>query len=226
LTRETFSFHNPENDARFDESNVMAVDTTFFDVFTFPLVKGNPKTVLKNPDGILISASMAKKYFGDQEPIGKHLAVNDEERLIEVVGVFQDVPAESYFHFDFLVSYIREKGFEDPESQFYTWRDFGHYNYIRLQPGTNANQLEFKLGNWIRKYIDIPEDVYRSSVLPGLASLSRWSVHITSLSYSDLNDLIGLAIDALKDRKPTVNIAIRNVMNNPVRKIVGPSAIL
>ncbi len=162
LTKETFSFRNPENDVRFDENNVMAVDSTFFDVFSFPLLRGDPKTVLKNPDGVIISASMAKKYFGDADPIGKVLVVNDDPATIEVVGIFKDVPLESHFHFDFLVSYDREKSFEDPESQYYTWNDFGHYNYIRLQPGTDAKALESKLGNWIRKYIDIPDDLYQS----------------------------------------------------------------
>ncbi len=162
LTKETFSFYNPEKKIRFDEREGMAVDSTFFEVFSFPMVKGNPKTVLKNPGGILLSASMAKKYFGVDDPIGKHLSVNSEKSLIEVVGVFADVPQESHLHFDFLVSYVREKGFEDPESQFYTWSDFGHYNYIRLQPGADAKQLEVKLGNWVRKYINIPDEVFES----------------------------------------------------------------
>ncbi|HEX6225567.1 MAG TPA: ABC transporter permease [Chryseolinea sp.] len=162
LTRRSFSFRNPENDTRFEESNVMAVDSTFFDVFTFPLVKGDPKTVLKNPDGILISRSMSKKYFGDEEPLGKHLAVNDEEDLIEVVGVFEDVPSASHFHFDFLVSYEREKGSEDPENEFYTWKDFGHYNYLLLEDGADATALEAKLNGWVRKYIDVPDEVFQS----------------------------------------------------------------
>ena len=161
LTKRVFSFRNPEKDIRFDERNVLAVDTTFFQVFNFPLIKGDPKNVLKNPDGILISASIAKKYFGEEEALGKHFVVNDEESLVEVVGVFQDVPSTSHFHFDFLVSYVREKGSE-PERQFYTWDDFGHYNYIRLAPGTDAQQLESKLVNWVRKYIDIPDDEYQS----------------------------------------------------------------
>jgi putative ABC transport system permease protein len=162
LTKRTFSFRNPDNDIRFDENNVMAVDSTFFDVFSFPLLKGDPNTVLKDPDGIIISASMAKKYFGDADPIGKHLAPNDEPAFVEVVGVFEDVPLESHFHFDFLVSYVREKSFEDPESQYYTWNDFGHYNYVRLQPGTDAKALESKLVDWVLKYIDIPDDIYKS----------------------------------------------------------------
>ncbi len=162
LTRETFSISNPAKDVRYDETNVMAVDTTFFDVFTFPLIKGDPKTALKKPGGLLLSASMAKKYFGDEDPMGKHLAVNDDKQLVEVVAVFQDVPVSSHFHFDFLVSYVREKMFEDPASEFYTWKDFGHYNYIRLKPGTDPKQLEAKFISWIRQYIDVSDEAYRS----------------------------------------------------------------
>jgi putative ABC transport system permease protein len=163
LTTRIFSFRNPETDVRYEESNVMAVDSTFFDVFTFPLVEGDPKKVLKDPGGLLLSESMAKKYFGDDDPIGKQLLVNNEKKPVEVVGVFKDVPQASHFHFDFLVSYVREKSFEDPKSQFYTWNDFGHYNYIRLKPGSDARALEAKLMNWIRKYIDVPDE--RFSIL-------------------------------------------------------------
>lgn len=158
LTRRTFSFRNPENGVRFEERNVMAVDSTFFDVFTFPLVEGDPKKVLKDPGGLLLSESMAKKYFGDQDPMGRQLLVNNEKDPIEVVGVFKDVPQASHFHFDFLVSYVREK---DPESQFYTWSDFGHYNYVRLKPGSDARALQAKLTDWMRKYVNIPDDRFR-----------------------------------------------------------------
>ncbi|HWA34279.1 MAG TPA: ABC transporter permease, partial [Cyclobacteriaceae bacterium] len=160
LTRETYSFSNPEKDIRFDERNILAVDTTFFDVFTFPMVYGVGKEVLKNPGGLLISESMAKKYFGDENPVGKQLSVNDEKYLVEVAGVFKDVPEASHFHFDFLVSYVREKSLDDPESEYYTWKDFGHYNYVRLKPGANAKELEAKLPGWIRQYVNISDESF------------------------------------------------------------------
>jgi putative ABC transport system permease protein len=153
LIRQTFSIRNLEKDIRYDERNVLAVDTTFFQVFSFPLLKGNPKTVLKNPGGILISESMAKKYFGDQDPIGKSLAVNGDQQLVEIIGVFKDVPKNSHFHFDILVSYLRMK-LGNPNDDFYTWKDFGHYNYIKLKPGTDVKQLEAKLLAWTQKYIN------------------------------------------------------------------------
>jgi putative ABC transport system permease protein len=163
LTQETHSFRIPGSDTRYDETNILAVDTTFFDVFTFPLLKGNPKEALRQVNGVLLSESMAYKYFGDVDPIGKHLAVDASDYLVEVVGVFKDVPNHSHVHFDFLVSYLREKSF-DPKDPFYSWEDFGHYNYIRLHDGADAHALEAKLLPWLRKYINVSDQEYQAIV--------------------------------------------------------------
>jgi putative ABC transport system permease protein len=132
------------------------VDTTFFDVFKFPVVQGDGKRALKNVNGILISESTAKKYFGEESPIGKQLIIYPDSALLEVMAVFRDVPEQSHFHFDFLVSYVREKSF-DPEDEYYSWADFGHFNYIRLKPGADAKAFEKKLLPWVRKYIHISD---------------------------------------------------------------------
>jgi putative ABC transport system permease protein len=162
LTREIFSVRNLEKDLKFDEANMLAVDSTFFDVFGFTAVRGDAQKALKSTNGILISESTAKKYFGDADPIGKQLAVNSDTTLLDVMAVFKDVPAQSHFHFDFLVSYVREKSF-DGEDEYYTWADFGHYNYIRLKPGTDAKALEGKLMGWARKYINVSDEFFRTA---------------------------------------------------------------
>jgi putative ABC transport system permease protein len=162
LTRQTFSIRNEEKDIQYDEKGVLAVDSTFFKVFSFPLVKGDAKQVLKKIGGILLSEKAAYKYFGDEDPIGKFLSVNNDQVLIEVVGVFKDVPELSHFHFDFLVSYVREKALEDPEDKFYTWSDFGHYNYVKLKPGADARQLESRLTEWLKKYVNWSANDFRS----------------------------------------------------------------
>jgi putative ABC transport system permease protein len=151
LTRETHSFRNLAKDERFDEKDILAVDTSFFNVFPFPIVRGDAEKALKNLRGVMISESAAKRYFGNEDPIGKQLAVDSDTLLVEVTAVFKDVPVNSHFHFDFLVSYLREK-YMDPGNSFYQWNDFGHFNYIRLAPGTDAKQLEARLVEWAKQY--------------------------------------------------------------------------
>jgi putative ABC transport system permease protein len=163
LTRAIYSMSNPENDIRFDEKNLLAVDTTFFDVFGFPVLRGDAKRALKTVNGLLISESIAKKYFNDADPIGKHLIVYPDSALLEVMAVFKDVPQQSHFHFDMLISYVREKSF-DPYDEYYTWADFGHFNYIRLKPGTDPKAFEDKLMPWMRKYIDVSDEYYRNAL--------------------------------------------------------------
>lgn len=163
LTREIFSVRNPEKGTMYDEAGILAVDSTFFDVFGFPVVRGNAAKALRTRNGILISESIAKKYFPNEDPIGKHLSVNAEPEFLEVMAVFKDVPVQSHFHFDMLVSYVREKSF-DPEDPYYTWADFGHFNYVRLKPGADPKALEARLLPWIRKYFEISDDDYRKAL--------------------------------------------------------------
>lgn len=152
LTRETHSFRNLESDQRFDENSIFAVDTSFFSVFPFPIVRGEAKKALTNLRGIMISESAAKRYFGEEDPVGKQLAVDSDTALIEVTAVFKDVPVNSHFHFDFLVTYLREK-YLDPDASFYSWGDFGHFNYIKLTPGADPKALEAKIMPWTKKYL-------------------------------------------------------------------------
>ncbi len=157
LTRRTFSVRNLEKDLRFDERSALMVDSTFFDVFQLPVVRGDGKKALKSVNGILLSESAAKKYFGDEDPIGRHLAVNADTVLVEVMAVFKDIPEGSHFHFDMLGSYVREKS-RDPDNPYYTWADFGHFNYVRLKSGADPKALEAKLMPWARKYLTVTDE--------------------------------------------------------------------
>lgn len=161
LTRRVFSIMNPQNKVRFDEKNILAVDSTFFDVFSFNLVRGNPKTVLRNVGGILISEEMANKYFSGEDPVGRQLSVNNNEFLAEVEGVFEKVPENAHFRFDFLVSYVTLKAVSDKNSEYYTWKDFGHFNYIRLNPRAAPKLLESKLMEWAAPFIGLNDEDLR-----------------------------------------------------------------
>ncbi|HEY4208097.1 MAG TPA: ABC transporter permease [Puia sp.] len=102
----TISYNNTVSvdDRTFNEARFLYADSSFFTVFSFPLVKGNPSTVLSLPGQLVITESMAKKYFGQTDPIGKTLRVNDS-RDYTITGVAKDAPANSQILFNFVASF-------------------------------------------------------------------------------------------------------------------------
>src|SRR3982751_187951 len=85
------------------DTKVLYADSTFFDIFTFPMIAGNPKDALVNPYSIVLTQSAAKKYFVNEDPIGKIMAFSDSITLT-VTGVMKDIPANSHLQFDVLLS--------------------------------------------------------------------------------------------------------------------------
>ena len=98
-------------DKAFKESRLFLADPSIFDVFTFPLILGDPSNALGDMNSIVLTASMARKYFGEENPLGKVLQLQDREQTdMMVTGVVADVPEHSHFHFDFLVRFDRMTG--------------------------------------------------------------------------------------------------------------------
>lgn len=164
LTRQSFSVRNLEKDIRYNEKDILSVDSTFFDVFPLKVINGNRDKLLRTPGKMILSQSAAKKYFGNDDPIGKFLAINDDENLIQVEGVYEDFPVQSHFHATDLVSYVHMKTHEDPRSAYYTWADFGHFNYIKLRPDASPEKLESQLLAWAANYINASDEVIRRVV--------------------------------------------------------------
>ncbi len=136
------------NDNRFDEQSVFLADTSFFNVFSFRLLKGDKKEALKDPMSIIITERIAEKYFGFEDPVGKVLVFDDTFSL-EVAGVMENIPEQSHFHFDFLYSYLLAKQRET--GNWFDW-DWGHYNYIRLAENADHRDIEAKIPNLLRKH--------------------------------------------------------------------------
>ncbi len=131
----------------FFESRYLYVDSSFFNVFTFPLVRGNPKTALSKPYTMVLTESTAKKYFGDEDPIGKILHEADGNDFM-VTGVAQDVPENSHFHFDVLAS-IKSL----PRSEEENWLSDYLYTYIVLKEGYSSATFETKLPAFIKRHM-------------------------------------------------------------------------
>jgi putative ABC transport system permease protein len=138
---------------RIMETRIAWVDSNFFKLFNFPVVHGNADESLKGPNKVVISESMARKYFNGENPIGKVFKVADGTFDLQVSAVMKDMPSNSHFHFDFLVSGETLKQVV-PESLFTNVGWDSQFVYIRLAPGVNAARLEATFPDFINKNLD------------------------------------------------------------------------
>ena len=135
-------------DKTFKEGSVAFVDSNFFNVFTLPLIAGDKRTALLEPNTLVITKAMAKKYFGNEDAIGKILFIKSWNSNYKITGVIDKVPDNSHFHFDLFASM---SGFEDAKSN--SWMSSNFYTYLVLREGFNYKQLQAKLPNVVAKYI-------------------------------------------------------------------------
>lgn len=132
-------------DKEFNEDNFNYVDSTLFDVFSYKVLKGEVKTALTEPNKIVLTSTIAAKYFGDLDPIGKTLVTKD--RTYEVTGVIEDIPFNSHFRFDAVASrnnLPRELG---------SWGNFGVFTYLLFPENTDVKAFENKIQGMYDKYM-------------------------------------------------------------------------
>ena len=135
-------------DKTFNERNIALTDPNFFEVFTIPLLQGDTKTVLNQPNTIVITKEIAQKYFGTESPIGKVLTFKNFNQQYTVTGLIDKIPAASHFHFDMFASL---KGVLDAESN--SWLTSNYNTYLVLKPGYDYRKLESKLPTAVEKYM-------------------------------------------------------------------------
>ena len=135
----------------FIEDRVMYSDPRFFDLFTVPLVTGDPVTALKDPYTVVISQSAAKRFFGDTDPVGKAVQIrnwwSDNDDHI-VTGVARDMPHNAHFHFDFLISYSSSRVSESEN-----WGYWQVFNYVLFREGADPDAFEAKLPDLIERQV-------------------------------------------------------------------------
>ena len=127
------------------EDNITFADSTLFDVFTLPLVAGNPNQALAEPNTVVISESAARRHFGNQNPMGQSM-VFDNNRTFKVSGVMQDMPKNAHFHSDFFLSMLND------DYQWGQWLSTNHHTYIVLKPGTDPIVFSKNMDAVITKY--------------------------------------------------------------------------
>jgi putative ABC transport system permease protein len=134
---------------KFNEDGVLFADSTFFDVFDFKLLQGDPKTALVRPRSMILTEEFAKKYFGRQDPMGQKVIVEADTILYTVTGVVQNIPDNSHIKFDILASLTSYPGQANSQQ----WVSHNFYTYIVVKTGTDKVALQNKFQGMVTKYV-------------------------------------------------------------------------
>jgi len=172
---------------KFIESHVLAVDSTFFEIFTFPMVEGDPKTALDNPYSIVITRQMAEKYFGNLSAVGKTIRISNSFNFT-VTGVVQDIPENSSIKFDFLIPFwfMQEIGYD-----LNSYEGTNFMSFVLLNKNTDYKELSAKLPGYLNS-------LFTSELNPHqfLTPLHRLHLYGEELNYIGvyLNTIVAILI--------------------------------
>ncbi len=166
----------------FKHRRFLYADSSFLTLMGYPMAKGDPATALAEPLTAVISEHYARLYFGDQDPIGKTLLMEDDDfnrEQVRVTGIFKDLPPNTHLKFDVLFSYKTLYGRNERAPARYgeSWGRKDMYTFVKLQPGADIAALEAKFPGIVDKYSPNLRDQNRKDVL-ALQPLK--DIHLTS----------------------------------------------
>jgi len=178
----------------FKEQGMIYADNSFFDVFSISLIHGDQNEVLIRPGTVTISEKAASKYFGSEDPIGKIIRVGDQSNF-EVTGVFEEIPVNTHFHFDFILS--MESLDEAKEN---VWLGNNFNTYFMLRSNSSPEQLEEKFNALLEKYLGPDIEAAMGMTLEDLSKKGGKAAFylqpVTDIHlYSDLDSELGANSD-------------------------------
>ena len=181
------------DDKQFVEDDILAVDPSFFGLFDFKLLRGTAKA-LSEPYSVVITQGMARKYFGERDPIGKSLRIFlfDPDGIgaeYKITGIIEDCPANSHFNYNFLVSFKTLERYNPDAAS--SWYNNGYYTYMPVKPDANMALLESKMSTFLEKYIGKEMKQYKVA----------WTYFLQPLATIHLNSNIRYEI------KPTSSVS-------------------
>src|SRR5258706_1404378 len=170
-------------DKQFIEDDIVLTDPSFFRMFGFALKAGDPRTALNDPYAIILSESMAKKYFGHDDPVGQLITLfrYDPDGLgkeYKITGVIEDCPSNSQFHYNFLVSFKTLEVYDPEVLQEYGWYNNSFYTYLLLKSGQSPPQLQSKFPRFLAKYMGVHNKEWKVGYAYFLQPLT--SIHLQS----------------------------------------------
>ena len=221
--------HVKHGDRKYNEKNLAYVDPGFFKVFSFKLKRGDPETALNRPFSIVITEETARKYFDDEDPMGKILRI-DTEHDYTVTGILEEMPLNSHFRYDLLATLADgEKAFGE---LIYSWGWRNFITYLRFGDNVSTSDFETKCTTLIDRHRKSqPGDKKINYSLQPLTDIHLYSAHMEndiapqgSITYVLILSAIGVLILLIACSNYinllTANASVR--MNEVgIRKVVG-----
>ena len=172
------------------ENSLLYADSTFFDVFSFELLEGDPATCLKEPHSVLLTKETASRYFPDGDAMGKAIYMNSDDNIFTVTGIVQEAPAESHFYYDFILSYCTRESSRNP-----SFFNNNMFTYFVLDE--NADPL-------------VTEQKINESLVEHIRPMLQQFMGITIEEFEAQGDRYGLKLQHLYDIHLNPTIAMPN----------------
>ncbi|HNP18642.1 MAG TPA: ABC transporter permease [Fulvivirga sp.] len=210
-----------------DETRMAYTEQGYFTLFDFKLLTGNRQHLLDQPNKVVISERLAKRYFGDSDPLNKVLILNKTTDLV-VSGVMENVPDNTDFPFEILISYATIK----PENVKSGWGSISSDNqcYVLLAPNQNPENLNAQFPNFIKKYIDEKNEDNRVMYLQPLSNL-HFNEEFSNYSYNSISNgnlqaigiiaLFLLATSCVNFVNLSTAVAVKRAKEVGIRKVLG-----
>lgn len=181
----------------FTEEHFMEADSSFFDFFSIPLIRGNRQTVLNAAHTVVLSEETARKIFGDEDPINKMLKVGTDSIRYRVTGIFGEIPETSHFEANMIGSFMTNPRASDNE-----WLSNSFSTYILLKPNASQASVDAKCNGLIIKYVGPMVTKYLGlSLKEFLAQGNKYSLFLQPLSEIHLDPSIQQDLKPASDPK-------------------------
>ena len=219
-------------DLRFYEDKIFYCDSNVFKVFTYSFIDGDPKTALVEPNSMVLTQSVAEKFFGRNQGIVGRSLQNDKGDVYKITGVIKDVPKNSHIIFNILISISSL-----PKDFGNSWGQFGFFNYVLLRPNVNAASFEKKLLPVYDKYLAPLFAQYNIKIHFGVQPITSIHLHsdmtnepeeLGSISYVYIFGAVALfmlVIACINYMNLTTARSARRAKEIGIRKVTGSSKI-
>lgn len=162
----------------FEETGILYVDAPFFNVFSFPLLEGNPETALSDPYSVVLTPETARKYFGTANPVGESLTLDGGDQTYHITGIVEPPPVNSQIQYDLLISFNSLSA-----SRSEGWRPANYQTYLLLYDGSALESLQAQILDYVNEMNQVEMGIAESST-------DFWTFHLEPLMGQHLHSAV------------------------------------